>query len=40
MIGPDMKGNPFTVMQNMDDGSVFHAFIFESQKHSGLLWRH
>ena len=39
VIGPDMKGNPFTVMQNMDDGSVFHAFIFESQKHSGLLWR-
>lgn len=39
MIGPDMSGNPFAVMQNMEDGSVFHAFVFERQKHSGLLWR-
>ena len=34
-----MEGNPFAVMQNMDDGSVFHAFKFEDQKHAGLLWR-
>ena len=39
VVGPDMNDNPFTVMQNMDNGSVFHAFTFEHQKHSGLLWR-